>query len=200
MIAMLKGTIDSIVGRAVTLDVAGVGYLVMCTSHCLKDAQVGQSVKLVVHTDVREDSIRLYGFEDQLEKQVFLLLTMVKGVGAKSASELVSRVEKRELLKIIAAGDITRLLQIKGVGKKTAERIIVELKDKVAEYALEGPTIAGSIEQGDQPAAMELAIEGLRSLGFDRRESEQAVRLADVNLSGSGPDAAALIRESLKFF
>src|SRR5262245_52116349 len=101
MIGQLSGTVTQLFGQVVLLDVGGVGYEVHCSFACVQRLSVGATATIVVHTDVKEDSIRLYGFDDYLEKQVFLLLTKVTGVGAKSASEIVSHMDKLELLRAI---------------------------------------------------------------------------------------------------
>ena len=134
MISQLKGTVDSISAAKATIDVAGVGYEVHCSARCVANLELGKPAKIVVYTYVREDAITLYGFEDAVEKQAFLMLTSVQGVGPKSAAEIISAIDKLELLRTIGTGDSTQLQRIKGVGKKLSERIIVELKDKVADF------------------------------------------------------------------
>ncbi|MBN8551200.1 MAG: Holliday junction branch migration protein RuvA, partial [Deltaproteobacteria bacterium] len=126
MFAKLKGIVDEVEASRVTLDVNGVGYELFCSGGCVSQLERGREAAIIVFTDVNENSIRLYGFADALEKQVFLLLTTVKGVGSRTAMEIVSCVDKVELLRAIAAQDLKRLQSIKGVGKKTSERIVVE--------------------------------------------------------------------------
>ena len=135
MISYLRGTVFHQSGTSITLDVAGVGYELVCSTSCLEAIAGEDEVQIIVYTDVREDAIKLYGFVDQLEKQVFQLLLKVKGVGAKSASEILSQVDKHDLLRLIGSGDSSRLCTVKGIGKKTADRIVLELKDQVASFA-----------------------------------------------------------------
>lgn len=176
MIAQLIGVVYSVNGNQLTLDVNGVGYEVFCSRNALSLLRIGERATVIIYTDVREDSIKLYGFEDELEKQVFLLLMQVKGVGAKTGSDIISRIDKRELLRFIGAGDLNKLQAVKGIGKKTAERIIVELKDRVAEYALEKHALFNlDVEIVRSEPAGE-AIEALQSLGFTRRDAERAVQ------------------------
>jgi holliday junction DNA helicase RuvA len=199
MIASLKGTVSEISGSFVTLEVQGVGYQVRCSYNSLARLSLGSEVSLVVYTDVREDSINLYGFEDRLEKQVFLLLTRVKGVGAKSASDIISRVDKLELLRAIGAGDLHKLQAVKGIGKKTAERIIVELKDKVAEFAQEEGEMRVHIER-EQDGPFEDAIQALVALGFGRKEAERAVQQVRGATAGvQPPDSGQVVKEALRF-
>jgi Holliday junction DNA helicase RuvA len=158
----------------------------------------GAEAALIVFTDVKEDSISLYGFEDRLERQVFLLLTKVNGVGARTASEIISRMDKLELLRIIGAGDVSRLQAVKGIGKKIAERIVMELKDRVAEFAVEKGELRTGLPSGlDQP--FEDAIQALVALGFSRKLAEQAVARARAGLSPEQADSGRIIKEALRF-
>lgn len=104
MISRLRGVVLDIQGAEVTLDVNGVGYEMYCSRACLQDCEYGSEREFIVFTDVREDSIRLYGFVDTLEKRVFLLLKGVKGLAAKSAADLISQIDKRDLLRAIGSG------------------------------------------------------------------------------------------------
>lgn len=198
MIAWLHGTVVEIAGGTVTLNVNGVGYELACSAGCIAGLAPGGVATVVVYTDVKQDSIRLFGFADTLEKQVFLLLTRVKGLGAKSASDIVSRVDKRELLRAIGAGDVAKLQQLRGVGKKTAERIVVELKDRVAEFAL-GRDDAGAPRDEDGPFPEALAA--LQALGFSAREAEHAVQAvrAELSAGGSTPESGEIVRRALRF-
>lgn len=199
MISMLSGRIHEISGKSIVLDVNGVGYEVICTAGCLNRAALGETLSITTHTDVKEDSIRLYGFEDALEKRVFSLLIRVKGLGAKSASDLLSKIDKRELLRVIGASDLDRLLKIKGVGRKTAERMLVELKDKVVEHAAE-MQLSTQIEKEVSGGAFREAIEALQALGFARREAEMAVEHAEAQLqSAATAEPSEIIKEALKF-
>jgi len=198
MIARLVGKVVDLSGNVVVLDAAGVGYEVACTSDCVSKLVLGESAELVIYTEVREDNIRLFGFEDKLEKQTFLLLTRVKGVGARTASEIISRVNKKELLRLISAGDLTTLQSIKGIGKKTAERIVVELKDKVGDFALEGQAERMGIERINVP--FQDAIDALTALGFTQFEAEEAISQAKGALPGLAElPAGELVREALKY-
>ncbi|NLF25587.1 MAG: Holliday junction branch migration protein RuvA [Deltaproteobacteria bacterium] len=198
MIGALSGTVSDISGNRITLDVQGVGYELCCSRASLEKLVQGEEAALIVFTDVKEDSINLYGFEDRLEKQVFLLLTKVNGVGARTASEIISRMDKLELLRVIGAGDVARLQMVKGIGKKTAERIVVELKDRVAEFAVEKGELQGGLSSSlDQP--YEDAIQALVALGFSRKVAEQAVAQARAGLSSEHSDSGKIIKEALRF-
>ncbi len=198
MISQLKGTVDCINLNKVTLDVSGVGYEVICSAACLRSIGLGDQAKIVVYTHVREDALVLFGFEDALEKQVFLLLHSVQGVGPRSAAEIVSGIDKIELLRAIGQGDASRLQKLKGVGKKLSERIIVELKDKVTEF------VQGQVQnkQVTQPVAeagsiVEDAISAFIALGFSRKDAERAIgQAAETSEYG---DSGILVRDALRF-
>ena len=196
MISSLHGTVEDISLDVATISVNGVGYEVFCTAACAASIEVGSSARIVVYTDVKEDSIRLYGFSDRTERQVFLLLIKVTGVGSRSAVDILSRIDKLELLRIIGAGDTARLQQVKGVGRKTAERIVVELKDKVSEFA---EAAAGVRREGTMEAAGALqdALAALVALGFPRRDAERALGGAQGSLRDS-MSAGDIVREALR--
>lgn len=195
MIGYLKGTVISIGGPTVILDVHGVGYEAHCTQASVRQCSPGEVASIVIYTDVREDSIRLYGFADVLEKQVFMLLMKVKGIGAKTASEIVSRIDKRELLRMIGAGDAGALRATRAMGQKTAERIVLELKDKVAEYALGEQRF----DEGARGAPYEEALQALVALGFTKGDAERALRAARDNGRGMEGDSGEIVREALRY-
>ena len=195
MIAMLQGKVEEIAGHRATLNVQGVGYEVICSRRCLDRLQLGSEAKVIVFTDVKQDSIRLYGFDDVLERQVFVMLTQVQGVGGKSAAEIVSHIDKKELLRAIGAGDEARLQSIKGVGKKTAQRIVVELKDRVAEFTVDH----SAREVAGTESASEDAIQALQALGFARKEAEHAVSLVEAKAPSACKDSGSIVREALRF-
>ena len=197
MIASLQGSIEAISGNSAVVNVGGVGYEVVCSHGCLDRLKLNETAKLVVFTCVREDAITLYGFADRLEKQVFSLLLRVKGLGAKSAANIVSQIDKLELLRSIGAGDVTRLQGIRGVGKKTAERMVVELRDKVMEFASEEREGAADTTAGIRP--VEDAVQALQALGFIRKDAERAVQLAQESLPESAQDAGELVKAALRF-
>lgn len=197
MIAELRGIVSALHGVVAILDVNGVGYEVICSKFLSESLETGSEQRIVIYTDVKEDHIRLFGFVDRLEKEVFLLLLKVKGVGAKSALDIVSQMEKREVLRAVGDGDVGRLQGLRGIGKKTAERIVLELKDRVSEFATSRRELSEQVETivtepfGD-------AIEALQVLGFTRRDAERAV--SQVQTSNGGlTDSGAVVREALRF-
>lgn len=185
-------------GPLLLLDVSGVGYEVQTTRACAEQAVLGETLRVIIYTDVREDSIQLFGFADHLEKQVFLLLKMVKGIGAKSAQQLVSQIDKIQLLRLIADGDTASLQKVKGVGKKTAGRIVVELRDKVGEYVVQSVqpnSLARSVEVSDSATEALLA---LQALGFVEREAERLVQAVRVDADLTQLESSEVVRLALR--
>jgi Holliday junction DNA helicase RuvA len=170
----------------------------------LSRLEVGAEAIVSIYTDVREDAIRLFGFDSQAERHMFLLLNRVSGMGPRSSLDVVSNVAIRDLLRAIGSGDVHALMSIKGVGKKKAERIVVELRDLVASTAGERSSTLRSmltVERGGtaqpQPLSSD-AVSALEVLGFARRDAEAAVSKA-VEEKGAFGAVGDLVREALRF-
>lgn len=204
MISRLHGEVVEIDGDGIVVDVNGVGYEVACTTALLSRLSLGTRAIFSVYTDVREDAIRLFGFDSVAERHIFLLLNRVSGMGPRSSLDVVSNVAIRDLLRAIGSGDVRALMSIKGVGKKKAERIVVELRDLVANMAGErADSLRGmvSMERSGEPPATAVssdAVSALEVLGFARRDAESAVSQA-VQGRGSVGDVGELIREALRY-
>lgn len=196
MIAQLRGTVEEIEGMSVIVGVGGVGYQVFCSSRCRSELSVASEVTLPIFTEVKEDAIRLYGFADKTEKQVFLLLNLVKGIGPKSALDIISKIDAKELLRIISKGDLTKLSGIKGLGKKTAERIIVELKDKVGNFAVEQGSGQLLIEKEITSEPAHEALLALQALGFTKKDAQRALsQISDIE---SYVESGLIVRDALR--
>ena len=171
MIGQLRGRLTDKRPNQVLVDVGGVGYLVqvpLSTFAALGDLH--NEVTLLIHTHVREDALSLYGFLSSREKHFFELLISASGVGPSLALKILSGMSVEELVPAIRGGDLARLTRIPGVGRKTAERIVVELKDKLDAVAIEAakPAVAS-------PAGVEAdVISALVNLGYDSRNAENA--------------------------
>lgn len=182
MIAQLTGKLSFKQPNTIILDVGGVGYEVtipVSTFYELGD--IGADVSLKIHTHVREDVLQLFGFWTAREKELFLRLTSVSGIGPKLAITMLSGMAAAELIQAIRANDILRLTGIPGVGKKTAERVVVELRDKVGAMALEDAQAEPvfSREAGASEAAIrDDTIGALMALGYQRAVAERAVATA----------------------
>jgi Holliday junction DNA helicase RuvA len=167
MIGKLKGIIEEIELESILLDVNGVCYQVYCSSKVLQGCQVGQACSLYIETYVREDVIRLFGFANINEKETFLLLQSVNGVGAKMALGILSKMDINDLYHAISTRNKDLLTTIPGVGAKTAERIIIELKNK--------KIFAGTFYASEVKNDASDAVSALMSLGIMRGEAAMYV-------------------------
>jgi Holliday junction DNA helicase RuvA len=180
MIGKLSGTLDSVNGSQVILDVNGVGYVVTCSARTLRQMGAnGTPAALRIETQVREDAINLFGFADSEEQDWFKLLTTVQGVGAKVALSILGSVSPEQLAQVIAAQDKTALTQADGVGPKLALRLVTELKDKVPAF-VGRVSAAGSASAGTAmpSSAASDAVSALINLGYRRAEAFGAVATA----------------------
>ncbi len=202
MIGKLSGILDEIGDDHCTLDVGGVGYLVFCPTRVLAALPgPGEAVTLFIETIVREDMIRLYGFQSALEREWFrMLMGNVQGVGARVALSVLSTLSPSDLANAIALRDIAMVSRAPGVGKKVAERIVTELKNKAPAFA---GTASGTIGlkqelgEGVAPAPVADAVSALVNLGYSRDIAANAVAAA-MKSAGDGADSAKLIRFGLK--
>lgn len=204
MIGRLKGKVEAIGESHLILDVHGVGYEVQASARTLRGLKHGDEVVLTIDTHVREDAIRLYGFQSEVERSWFRTLQTVQGVGAKVALSVLSVLSAGELASAIALGNWSAIQQAQGVGKVVAQRIAAELKNKVPATAFSigqgGGTVANgadatpSLPEGN--AALE-AMSALVNLGYNPAQAQSAVAAAVQDL-GQDTDTARLIRRGLK--
>lgn len=185
MIAQLEGKIARIKGGSVIVMVGGVGYQVHVTTYTLGKIAGMDTVLLYIYTQVREDVLALYGFQSVDEQTMFELLISVSGIGPKAALSLLSIADPRTVRTAIVNKDPDILTRVSGVGKKTAEKIIVELQNKVEAVDIE--------EQGVALAGQE-AIEALTSMGYSVSEARDALKMVPVEIV----DMGARIRQALK--
>jgi Holliday junction DNA helicase RuvA len=189
MIALVSGEVAVRRPDHVVVSCGGVGYRLAVSTETLRNVPAaGKPVTLHSHLIVRDDALQLYGFATEEERDLFLMLLGVQSVGPKVALAVLSGGSPRELLRALAAGDAARFQAVPGIGKRTAERIVVELREKVAAHAAPDETVA--VRRSDDPRA--LAREGLLGLGFTAAE-------VDALLSGA-PDGTPeeLIAHALK--
>jgi Holliday junction DNA helicase RuvA len=186
VIARLRGKPVSRAGERLVFDVGGVGYLVNATPTALRLAQSGGEVSLETYLHVREDALQLYGFAEGAERELFLQLLSVNGVGPKVALAIVSGSPAAELRRAIVLEDIARFQAIPGIGKKTAERIVLELKEKIGEAPVSLSTATGT-----QPHVV--ARDALVELGYSVGEAEIALARTNPELP---PEER--VREALK--
>jgi holliday junction DNA helicase RuvA len=189
VIASVRGEVVSRLAGEVVIEAAGVGYRMAVSSGTLADVPAaGKDGRLFTHLVLRDDGIHLFGFSTQAERELFLLLIGVQGVGPKVALAVLSGGTPRELLNAIASGDSARFQAVPGIGKRTAERIIVELREKVAGRASDEIVVRRTV--ADDPRT--LAREGLIGLGFSPPETDAMLDQAD----GETPED--LIAEALR--
>jgi len=201
MIGKLKGLVDEIGEDHCVIDVNGVGYVAYCSARTLGKLEPGTATTLYIETYVREDMIRLYGFSSALEREWFRLLTgNVQGVGAKVALAVLSTLSPSELANAIALRDITMVSRAPGVGKKVAERIVTELKNKAPALAGDATGTIGlkqELGEGVAPTPVADAVSALVNLGYSRDMAANAVAAA-LKSAGGEADTGMLIRLGLK--
>ena len=188
MIALVSGTVAVRRADHVVVECGGVGYRLAVSAETLRHVPaVGKPVTLHSHLVVRDDALALYGFAAEEERDLFLLLIAVQSVGPKVALAVLSGGPPRELVSALAAGDVGRLQAVPGIGKRTAERIVVELREKVA-----GELSVARISSASPADPRAIAREGLLGLGFTPQEAEELLEGAP------GESAEDLIAHALK--
>ncbi len=199
MIAKLKGLVDSICDGYIILDVAGVGYRVFCSTRTMGNLPaIGQAVSLYIETQVREDSIRLFGFATPTEQQLFNTLTVVQGVGAKVALAILSSLSVHEVQMAVMTGDSKAFTRVPGIGPKLAARLVTELKGKLGSLGTNEEMMVLSVGTTNQTAnrALEDAMSALVNLGYARTEA--GVVVAQILRDNPDANTGELIRLSLK--
>jgi Holliday junction DNA helicase RuvA len=193
MISQIRGRLANKAPGEIIIDCNGVGYGIRVPLSTFYELpEIEEEVLLQVYTHVREDALLLYGFLTNKEKELFCLLIGVSGVGPKLAINVLSGISARDLERALCEGDLMGLTRIPGIGRKTAERMLVELKDKVATPA--GATAAGlPLKQG----VVKDALSALVNLGYTRSIAEEAVHEA-ARRHGDEPSLEELLKESLR--
>jgi Holliday junction DNA helicase RuvA len=201
MIGKLKGKVDAIGESFLIVDVGGVGYEVQASSRTLRNMKAGDEVSLTIDTHVREDAIRLFGFASEVERSWFRTLQSVQGVGAKVALGLLGTMSPHELANAIALSDWAVVEEAPGIGKKLAQRIVAELKDKAPGLAvgvLNGVDArGGAFASPPEGNAAAEALSALTNLGYNPAQASGAIAVASKEL-GDAADTAKLIRRGLK--
>jgi Holliday junction DNA helicase RuvA len=171
VIARIKGTLSDKAPGDIVVDVGGIGYHIFVSLGVFyRLPEVGESVSLYIHTHLREDALHLFGFLEHEEKQVFLLLNSVSGIGPKLAINILSGIPADDLARALRESDQPRLVSIPGVGKKLAERMVVELRDKLLTLPSQ------EARQSDGSQVTQDAVSALVNLGYRRAEAEKNVR------------------------
>ncbi|HXG83373.1 MAG TPA: Holliday junction branch migration protein RuvA [Pyrinomonadaceae bacterium] len=199
MIAFLSGKLLEKEANLIIVDVGGVGYEVVIPLSTFYDlGEIGEDVSLRVFTYVREDALQLFGFKTVRERELFLLLISVSGIGPKSAITALSGMSADEIIGAIRQNNLARLNSIPGVGKKTAERIVIELRDKIAKLSAVSSEEMKSegIPQLSGDDVFDDAISALVNLGYQRNAAEKALQQAMKE--GTEMSVQKLLRRSLQ--
>ena len=196
MIAFVRGTVAAVTLTSAVVEVGGVGLELMCTPATLATLRTGAEATLPSSMVVREDSLTLFGFADEDEKQMFELLQTASGVGPKLAQAMLAVLSPDGLRTSIAGDDVKTLTRVPGIGQKGAQRIILELKDRIG-----APSRATATATSTPQAApwRDQVTQGLMGLGYPAKDAEKAVEAVAEQAEGAGaPDVGALLRAALR--
>jgi len=192
MIASVAGVVASVGADTAVVEVGGVGLSLHCAPATLSSLRVGKQTRLAASLIVREDSLTLFGFAGDDEKHVFELLLTASGVGPRIAQAALAVHSPDVLRKAIAEGDTSTLTQVPGIGKKGAERIVLELRDKV------GPVTVLPVQGGRSQAWTEQVRQGLIGLGWSNAQADQAVVAVAETIDGDTPPVPVLLRQAIR--
>lgn len=201
MIAQLTGLVVRIEGNSVILDVSGVGYQVFVPATVMSALpETGAKTTLATHLIVREDEMTLYGFGSQTELQAFRILLGVSGVGPKVALALLSTLEVSDLARALSTSDTRVITKVPGVGPKLAQRMCLELGDKMTAFAFEDKVqrAEGNKQTQEENEAYEQAMEGLVALGYSRPDARKAMQRV-IETAADKTNAGALVSAALRF-
>jgi Holliday junction DNA helicase RuvA len=198
MIASVRGTVAALSPDGAVVEVGGVGLAVSCTPGTLARLRVGEAARLATSLVVREDSLTLYGFADDDERALFELLQTANGVGPKLAQTMLAVHPPRELRRAIATSDYAALTHVPGIGRKGAERIVVELRDRIGAIdSGESAVLTGGSVAAVAPWRDQLA-HALAGLGFSGKEAADAIDVVAGDVDAENPDVSALLRKSIQ--
>ena len=191
MITQIRGRLVEKSPTGVVIDCNGVGYFIHISLHTFSKLTDNESIKLLTHLQVKEDSHQLYGFATEMEREIFRLLISVNGIGTNTARTMLSSLTPKQVREGIAAEDVALIQSVKGIGLKTAQRVIIDLKDKILKiYDIDETLSVSNNTNKDE------ALSALEVLGFTKKQSERIV----VKILSDNPDASVefLIKEALK--
>jgi Holliday junction DNA helicase RuvA len=203
MIAHLNGTVAGIGLDGAVIEVGGVGMRVQCTPDTLATLKPGEQARVATSLVVREDSLTLFGFATEDERNVFELLQTASGVGPRLALAMIAVHSPDALRRAVSAEDVKALTMVPGVGNKGAQRIILELKDRLGAPSDPGPGFAAAPSRGGAPSWRDQVTTGLVNLGWSARDAEAALAAVEAETAESGtggqaPDVATALRAALR--
>ena len=189
MISFLRGPIIETGNRYAVLDIQGIGYKVYMTDDAIHTLKAGQEMTIWTHHIVREDAQDLYGFISQKERSFFELLISISGIGPKSALNILSLVSSETLASSIRSGSVAHLVKVSGIGRKTAEKIVLELKDKMGGISSDDPTLSAGMSSDMD------ALEALKALGYETDEAREALKKISPDISDTSKKVKAALKE-----
>jgi Holliday junction DNA helicase RuvA len=207
MIASVSGRVAAVSPDGAVVEVGGIGLAVQCTPGTIARLQVGGNARLSTSLIVREDSLTLYGFADDDERQLFELLQTANGVGPRLAQAVLAIHPPREVRRAVSTADVKALMQVPGIGKKGAERLILELRDRLgsttSDTSLDGPSVAGLPSVTPVAPWRDQLTSALVGLGWSAKEADTALGqlapVADEQIASSGSvEVAVLLRQALQ--
>jgi len=192
MIAFLRGSVVHAAGDSIVLDIGAMGMTVTCTPATVLSVRIGESCQLLTSLVIREDAWTIYGFREADEKAVFELVQTVTGIGPRIALALVATLSPDEVRQAVHAENLAALTKVPGLGRKGAQRLVLELKDRI------GPAQSAAESEMTVAAGWQASVQaGLVSLGWNAREAEAAVT-AVADQAGDEPDVPALLKAALR--
>lgn len=194
MIASLRGVVLTVAPDSAVIEVGGVGLTVHCAPGTLANLRLGEQARLATSLVVREDSLTLYGFADDDEKQLFELLQTASGVGPRLAQAVLSVLTPDAVRKAIANADTAALTRVPGIGKKGAERLVLELRDRIGPVPV-GADGAAGVTAGAWPEQVRQALVGL---GWTAGQADQAVAAVAESLDGPPPPVPVLLKQAIR--
>jgi Holliday junction DNA helicase RuvA len=199
VIASVHGIVAALGPDGAVIEVGGVGLSVSCSPGTLARMRVGESARLATSLVVREDSLTLFGFADDDERSLFELLQTANGVGPKLAQTILGVHPPREVRRAIATNDLAALILVPGIGRKGAERIVLELRDRIGSIDQSSDSALGTAGLTAVAPWRDQLGHALAGLGFSSKESSEAIEVLakELTASGSAPDLAALLRRSI---
>ncbi|MBR2971107.1 MAG: Holliday junction branch migration protein RuvA [Clostridia bacterium] len=190
MFNYFTGIVKDLGLNTVTVETGGIGYEFTVSRYCLNNLKIDDKIKIYAYLSVREDGISLFGFYSKEERAMFLRLTSISGIGPKNAIGILGGLSLNDLCASIASGDFKALSAVKGIGKKTAERIVLELRDKLGEeFSIGGDSVSAAVSDLNDDAVL-----ALMALGFTKQESVNAIKRVDA----SGKSVEEIVKAALK--
>jgi len=194
MIASVRGVVAAISSDSAVIEVGGVGLQVQCAPATLAGLKAGAEARLSTSMVVREDSLTLYGFADDDEKHLFELLQTASGVGPRLAQAVLAVHQPEAVRRAVAGGDLAALTRVPGIGKKGAERLVLELRDRIGAVSTGPDGVAGALSGGWQ----EQVRQGVIALGWSAQQAEQAVAAVAETIDGEVPAVPVLLRQAIR--